>query len=277
MTARKARARKNVGMSVQSASEQKTVVVTGASTGIGRATAIALHEAGWRVLGVARRREKLAELTAHTGIETLAADLTDQADVDRLAATCGPLDALVACAGGARGVDTVENGSIDDWRWMFEANVIGTKRLLTALLPKLRERSREIDGFTSIVGITSTAALQAYEGGGGYNAAKFAERAMFGALRLELAGEPIRVIDIAPGMVKTEEFSLRRLGGDANAAAKVYEGVEFPLTGEDVAATVCAALALPGHVNLDQITVRPVAQASQTKVIREHLRARDDA
>ncbi|MFM6974491.1 MAG: SDR family NAD(P)-dependent oxidoreductase, partial [Agromyces sp.] len=184
------------------------------------------------------------------------------------------IDALINVAGGARGAESVEHGSIDDWRWMFEANVLATKRLTTAVLPLLRRAATD-RGVGSIVTVTSTAAFTAYQGGGGYNAAKFAEHAMFAAMRLELAGEPIRVIEVAPGMVKTEEFALNRLGGNADAAAAVYQGVDEPLTGADIADVIVHALSAPKHVNLDLIVVRPVAQAAQHMLVREPLRVRD--
>ncbi|MGV1033712.1 MAG: SDR family oxidoreductase [Microbacteriaceae bacterium] len=254
----------------------KRAVVTGASTGIGEATARALRAAGWDVIAVARRADRLDRLAAETGVIPIATDLTDDAAVDALAgrlAELGPIDALVNIAGGARGSESVEAGSIDDWRWMFEANVIATKRLTTAVLPLLRDAA-ELNGVGSIVMLTSTAGMTAYQGGGGYNAAKFAEHAMTQALRLELAGEPIRVIEVAPGLVHTEEFALNRLGGDAEAAAKIYSGVDEPLVASDVADVIVDAVDKPKHVNLDLIVMRPVAQAAQHLLVREPLAVR---
>lgn len=250
--------------------------MTGASSGIGAATVRRLRERGWDVVGVARRADRLAVLAEQTGCDVFVADVTKQADVDALAAyveTLGPVHCLVNNAGGARGVDTVEAGRPEDWQWMFEVNVLGTKRVTSAMLPLLR-KSWTPGTSADILTVTSVAGFVPYEGGGGYNAAKFAERALVAVLRLELAGEPIRVIDVAPGMVETEEFSLNRFGGDAEAAGKVYEGVQEPLRAEDVAETIVAALELPHHVSVEQLTVRPVAQAAQHKLIRGALRPR---
>lgn len=262
----------------------RTAVVTGASSGIGRATAALLASRGWRVLAVARRAERLEALAAETGCLAHAADLTSDADVAALAAAVrglGGAHALVNVAGGAIGVESVEAGSIDDWRRMFEMNVIVTKRVVTALLPELRRAAAaEAEGgaefaHADILTVTSTAATTPYEGGAGYNAAKAAERMLVRVLRLELAGEPIRVLEIAPGMVMTAEFSTVRYRGDEEAAAKVYAGVDHPLTADDVAASIVGALELPGHVNIDELVVRPVAQAAQHKVVREPLAVKD--
>src|SRR3954452_14139007 len=254
----------------------RRAVVTGASTGIGEATVRLLREHGWDVVAVARRRERLAALAAETGCDFVAADLTGADDVERLGAEVaagGPLTTLVNNAGGAHGLDTVEAGSVDDWRWMFEANVIATKRVTSALLPLLRDGAEQA-GSADIVTVTSIAGHLAYEGGGGYNAAKFAEHALVAVLRLELAGEPIRVIEVAPGLVRTEEFSLNRFSGDRARADAVYTDVPEPLTADDVAASIVGALELPAHVNLDLITIKPVAQAAPSKLVKGPLRVR---
>ncbi len=256
----------------------KHAVVTGASTGIGWAIAARLRASGWRVTGVARREDRLKALASETGAEYFVADLTSDTDVEALRAhlaESGGIDALVNNAGGARGLEPVANADVDAWRWMFEANVIAPQRVTAALLPLLREGARS-NGGSSIVFITSIASAEAYEGGAGYNAAKAAETSVAKVLRLELAGEPIRVVEIAPGMVETEEFSLNRFGGDAARAASVYKGVENPLTASDVAEVVGFSLDLPLHVNLDHVTVRPVAQPVQFKVIREPLKVRGE-
>jgi NADP-dependent 3-hydroxy acid dehydrogenase YdfG len=227
---------------------------------------------GWQVVGVARREDRLAQLSAETGIEKFVADVTKQVDVDGLRdylATTGGVASLVNIAGGAFGSASVEDSDVADWQKMFDVNVIGVKRVTAALLPLLRESAAE--GHADIVTITSTAGTIVYEGGAGYNAAKFAAHALMGVLRLELAGEPIRVIEIAPGMVKTEEFAFNRLGGNAEKVNAVYDGVEAPLTADDIAETIVHTLELPGHVNLDLITMRPVAQAAQHKLIRGKL------
>lgn len=254
----------------------RRAVVTGASSGIGEATVRALRARGWDVVGVARREERLAALVAETGASAVACDLTNEAAVaalvEELDAT-GPVHALVQVAGGARGTDRVEDGSIADWQWMYDANVLATQRLVAGLLPLLR-RAAAADGHADTLFVTSTAAQVAYPGGAGYNAAKAAEAMLVHALRLELNGEPIRVAEIAPGLVHTEEFTLNRLGGDKAAAEAVYSGVDAPLLAEDVADVIAYALDAPGHVNLDLVTMRPVAQSANHLLARGPLRVR---
>jgi NADP-dependent 3-hydroxy acid dehydrogenase YdfG len=255
----------------------RRVVVTGASSGIGDATARLFRAHGWDVVGIARRADRLAALEADHGIQTIVADVTDQTDVDRVRdelAAGGPLHALINNAGGAFGSASVELSDPEDWRAMFEVNVLGTKRMITALLPLLRDGARD-SGHADILSVTSVAAHEVYENGGGYNAAKFAEHALMRVLRLELAGEPIRVIEVAPGMVKTEGFAITRFRGDRAKADAVYAGVVEPLVAEDIAEAIVHAVELPGHINLDLVTVRPVAQAAAFKVIREPLRPKD--
>lgn len=254
----------------------RRAVVTGASSGIGAATVRALRAAGWDVVGVARRVERLQALADETGASAIACDLTDADAVTALAAeleASGPVHALVQVAGGARGTDRVEDGSADDWQWMFDVNVLAAQRLTAALLPLLRAAAAR-DGHADTLFVTSTAAQVAYPGGGGYNAAKAAEGMLVRVLRQELNGEPIRVVEVAPGMVHTEEFTLNRLGGDQVAADAVYSGVEAPLVAEDVADVIAYALGTPGHVNLDLITMRPVAQSAQHLLARGPLRVR---
>ncbi|KZE88973.1 SDR family oxidoreductase [Microbacterium sp. TNHR37B] len=254
----------------------RRAVVTGASSGIGQAVVHSLRSCGWDVVGVARRADRLADLDSAVGSRSFAADLTAQADVDALAAhisDTGPLHALVHVAGGARGTDRVEDGDPADWRWMFEANVLSAQAVTAALLPHLRAAIAD-GGHADTLYVTSTAAQTAYPGGAGYNAAKAGESMLVRALRLELNGEPIRVTEIAPGMVFTEEFTLHRLGGDQAAAEKVYEGVADPLTAADVADVIAYALNAPGHVNLDLVTMRPVAQSAQHLLARGALRPR---
>ncbi|NEM90498.1 SDR family oxidoreductase [Galbitalea soli] len=254
----------------------KRVVVTGASSGIGAATARLFRAHGWEVVGVARREERLRALAEETGASYVVADLTRQADVDALRdhlAATGPVHALVNNAGGAFGLASVEASDVDDWRRMFDVNVVAVKRVISALLPLLRAGSVDA-GVADILTVTSIAGHVAYEGGGGYNAAKFAAHAMVAVLRLELAGEPIRVLEVAPGMVKTEEFSLVRFGGDQARADAVYDNVPHPLVAEDIAEAIVHAIELPPHVNLDLVTIKPVAQAAPHKVIRGELRPR---
>lgn len=244
----------------------RRALVTGASSGIGAATVRRLAADGWDVVATARREDRLAALAEETGAAVVAADLTDEDDVAALAASVragGPLHALVNNAGGALGADPVESGSVEDWRRMYEINVLSTLRLTQALLPDLRA-----SGAGDVLVVSSTAALDTYPGGGGYVAAKHAERVIATTLRLELVGQPVRVIEIAPGMVRTEEFSLNRLG-DEEAAAKVYEGVAEPLVAEDVADAIAWTLSRPHHVNVDLMVLRPRAQASNTVVARE--------
>jgi NADP-dependent 3-hydroxy acid dehydrogenase YdfG len=240
-------------------------VVTGASSGIGAATVRRLRAEGWDVVAVARRTYRLAALAQETGAEAFRADLTVADDVARLAAhvrATGGLTALVNNAGGALGLDRVEDGDLDGWRAMFELNVLGTLRTTQALLPILREH-----GGGDVLMVTSTAAYAPYEGGAGYVGAKHAERMLTTTLRLELVGEPIRVIEIAPGNVATDEFALVRFHGDAERAAKVYQGYQ-PLVAEDIADAITWALTRPEHVNIDLMIVRPRAQASNTSIAR---------
>jgi len=254
----------------------RRAVVTGASSGIGEASARALRASGWDVVAVARRADRLAALEAEIGVVAFAADLTKQVDVDALAEwlhETGSVDALVQVAGGARGTERVEDGDPADWQWMFDVNVLSAQRLVSTLLPQLRRAAASV-GHSDILFVTSTAAQTAYPGGGGYNAAKAAESMLAHALRLELNGEPIRVVEVAPGMVHTEEFTLNRLAGDRTAAEKVYQDVEAPLTAADVADVIAYALNAPGHVNLDLVTMRPVAQSAQHLLARGPLRPR---
>ena len=247
----------------------RTAVITGASSGIGAASAAKLAEAGYRVVLTARRTDRLAEVAkqiARDGgqAEYHQLDVTDRPAVDAFAASLDRCDVLVANAGGAIGAETVAAGNPDDWRAMYEVNVIGTLNVTQALLPKLTA-----SGAGTIVLMSSTAGFAAYEGGGGYVAAKHGTHAIAGTLRLELSGQPVRVIEIAPGMVRTDEFAVNRYRGDADAAAKVYAGVAEPLTAQDVADAVAWTVTRPQHFNVDLMVIRPLAQAAQHKVHRE--------
>jgi NADP-dependent 3-hydroxy acid dehydrogenase YdfG len=248
---------------------QRTAVVTGASSGIGAATARRLAEDGYRVVLAARRLDRLesvaAEITRANGqVEVRQLDVTDRAQVLALAESLQACDVLVANAGGAIGAEQVADASADDWLTMYESNVLGTLLCVQALLPKLIASG---DGTIVIMG--STAGFAAYEGGGGYVAAKHGTHAIAATLRLELCGEPVRVIEIAPGMVRTDGFALTRYRGDAARAAAVYAGVSEPLTADDVADAVSWAVTRPSHVNVDLMVLRPRAQAAQHKVYRE--------
>ncbi|WP_193104150.1 SDR family oxidoreductase [Brachybacterium sp. FME24] len=244
-----------------------TAVVTGASSGIGRASAARLVADGWRVLAVARRLDRLQALAEETGCEVLEVDVTSDESVDGLVARVeelfgGSVNAVVHVAGGALGIEPAADADLDKWQRMYDINVLGAVRVTRALLPAVRESDRG-----DLLFVTSVAAQEAYPGGSGYNAAKAGEHMLAAALRLELNGEKIRVIEVAPGMVRTEEFSLVRLE-DPAAAEKVYDGVQEPLTAEDCADVISYALNAPHHVNLDLVTVRPLAQAAAHRVAR---------
>jgi NADP-dependent 3-hydroxy acid dehydrogenase YdfG len=248
-----------------STSTPRRALVTGASSGIGAATVRRLRSEGGDVVATARRADRLAELADETGADTVVADVTSDDDVARLAAHVahgGPLDALVNNAGGAFGLDPVESSDLEHWRQMYELNVLGTLRVTQALLPHLRDG----DG-GDIVVVTSTAAHGTYEGGAGYVGAKHAERMLATTLRWEILGEPIRIIEIAPGAVATEEFSMVRFDGDSERAAAVYAGYE-PLVADDIADAIAWSLSRPAHVNIDLLVVRPRAQASNNKIAR---------
>ena len=247
-------------------------VVTGASSGIGAATTRRLATEGYHVVAVARREERLHALAAEVAeaggeITPVTADITSDADVARLAATVagidGDLELLVNNAGGALGSDPIESASVEDWQWMYDVNVLGTLRVTKALLPALEE-----SGAGTVIVLSSTAGLIVYEGGAGYAAAKHAQTALAETLRLELNGRPVRVVEIDPGMVRTEEFALNRYGGDAAKAATVYAGVAEPLVAEDIADCIAWCATRPQHVNVDRLEVRPLAQAAQHKVHR---------
>ncbi|GAA1119713.1 SDR family oxidoreductase [Citricoccus alkalitolerans] len=249
----------------------RAAVVTGASSGIGRAAAAQLAAEGWTVYAVARRAKRLQSLAeavpAGTGtIVPVPADVTDAEQMARARQVVedgGGVDTVLCIAGGARGTDRVADGQAGDWDWMYRVNVQGTLNTTQAFLPLLRAT-----GHGTVLVLTSTAGLASYEGGGGYNAAKMAQHGLVGALRLEEVDHNIRVVEVLPGLVHTEEFTLNRLGGDQEAADRVYAGVEKPLTAEDVADVCTYAVSVPHHVNLDQIVLRPVAQAANFKMIR---------
>ncbi len=241
-------------------------MITGASSGIGAATARRLAAEGYDVIAAARRVERLEQLAAGTpGIRPFALDVTSAESVAAFGAEFGEQDVavLVNNAGGALGVDPVESADPADWQRMYETNVLGVLRVTQALLPALE---RGAGGHVLVTG--SIAGHVVYEGGGGYTAAKHAASAVVQTLRLELNGRPVRVTEIAPGMVRTEEFSLVRLGGDKTAADRVYAGVAEPLTADDIADCVAFAATRPAHVNIDLLVVKPLAQAAPHKIDR---------
>ncbi|UDY24174.1 SDR family NAD(P)-dependent oxidoreductase [Nocardioides sp. Kera G14] len=245
----------------------KTAVVTGASSGIGAETARQLVAAGYHVFLAARRLDRIEALAAELGegaATPITTDVTDTASVAALAEAVGPrLDVLVNNAGGAFGTTPVAEGDPEEWRAMFDVNVIGTLAVTRALLPAL-----VASGAGAIVNVGSIAGRIAYEGGGGYNAAKFGVKALTNALRLEIVDQPVRVMEIAPGMVKTEEFSLVRMAGDAEAAEKVYAGVPEPLVAADIADAIVWMVTRPAHVNIDELVIKPRVQAAPHKVHR---------
>jgi len=238
-------------------------VVTGASSGIGRATAKALAAEGFTVVCAARRAERIASLAEEIGGVAVTCDVTDDADVRRLVEVVGSrCDLLVNNAVGALGQKQVSEAEIDAWQRMYEVNVLGAARVTRELLPAL------VASAGTVLFVTSTAAEAAYEGGAGYCGVKSAERALAGSLRLELFDQPVRVCEISPGMVHTPEFSLTRFGGDQDRADAVYAGVPDPLVAEDIADAICWMATRPAHVNVDRLVIRPRAQAANHKVFR---------
>jgi NADP-dependent 3-hydroxy acid dehydrogenase YdfG len=242
----------------------KTAVVTGASSGIGAATARGLAAEGFHVFCAARREDRIDALAKEIGGTPVRCDVTDSASVRQLAQVVGDrLDVLVNNAGGAVGSDPVATADPEDWRQMYDVNVIGVLNVTKALLPALIASG---DGV--IVNVGSTAGRIAYEGGAGYTAAKHGTQVVTETLRLEQCGEPVRVTEIAPGMVKTEEFTLNRFGGDKEKYDAVYAGVAEPLVAEDIADAIGWVVTRPSHVNVDELVIRPRAQAAQHKVHR---------
>lgn len=245
----------------------RLAVVTGASSGIGAATARALAGDGFRVVCAARRTDRIEALAAEIGGTAVTCDVTDAGSVSALAETVGPrLDVLVNNAGGAFGADRIDAADPADWQQMYDVNVLGVLRVTQALLPALRAVDSAL-----IVNLGSTAGRVTYPAGGGYTAAKHGLHALSQTLRLELNGEPIRVTEIAPGMVHTTEFSLVRFAGDHDRAEAVYADVDSPLVAEDVAEAVRWVASLPRHVNVDDLVIRPVAQAAQHQLHRGKL------
>ncbi|GAA1909333.1 MAG: SDR family NAD(P)-dependent oxidoreductase [Williamsia herbipolensis] len=244
-----------------SSPDRRVAVVTGASSGIGAATARTLAAQGFHVVIGARRTDRLESLAAEIGATARSLDVTDDASVAAFCDGLDRVDVLVNNAGGAKGLATVAEADLDDWRWMWETNVLGTLRLTRALLPAL-----EASGDGLVVTITSIAALEAYDNGAGYTSAKHAQGVLHRTLRFELLGKPIRLTEIAPGMVETE-FSLVRFDGDQEKADAVYDGLT-PLTADDVAEVIGFVASRPPHVNLDQIVLKPRDQASARRNVR---------
>ena len=243
---------------------RRTAVVTGASSGIGAATARSLAAQGYRVVCAARRGDRLGSLADEIGGVAVTCDVTEDADVAALAEAAGPVvHVLVNNAGGAHGLEPVAEADLEAWQTMFDVNVLGVVRVTKALLPALLAAG---DGV--IVNVGSTAGRIAYEGGAGYTAAKHGLAVLTETLRLELFDQPVRVTEIAPGMVRTEGFSLTRFQGDQARADSVYAGVAEPLVAEDVADAITWMATRPAHVNVDLLVLKPRAQAAQHKVDR---------
>jgi NADP-dependent 3-hydroxy acid dehydrogenase YdfG len=244
-------------------SDRPLAVVTGASSGIGAASARYLAREGFEVICAARRLDRIEALAKEIDGRAVRCDVTSADDVAALAAAVGDrLAVLVNNAGGAFGFEPVAEADLDAWRQMFEVNVIGVAAVTKSLLPAL------IAGRGTIIVMGSTAGQVAYEGGGGYVAAKHGAKAVVDTLRLELYDQPVRVCEIAPGMVRSEGFALTRFDGDQAKADAVYAGVAEPLTSDDIADIVAWIATRPSHVNIDRLTVRPRAQAAQHKVHR---------
>ena len=242
----------------------RTAVVTGASSGIGAATARHLAAAGFHVYCAARREDRVSALAKELDGTAVRCDVTSPEEVAALAEQVGgTLDVLVNNAGGAFGADPVASANADEWRAMYEVNVIGLMQVTRALLPALIA-----SGAGVIVNVGSTAGRIAYEGGAGYTAAKHGTKVVSETLRLELYDQPVRVCEIAPGMVKTEEFATVRFGGDQEKADAVYAGVAEPLVADDIADAITWMVTRPSHVNIDEMVIRPRAQAAQHKVHR---------
>ena len=239
-------------------------VVTGASSGIGAATALRLAAEGYEVVAAARRADRLAEVAAAApGIRAVSLDVTSPESVTALAGSLDDIAVLVNNAGGALGTEPIERADPADWQAMYDTNVLGVLRVTQALLPALE---RGAGGHVVVTG--SIAGHLVYEGGAGYTAAKHGATALVETLRLELNGRPVRVTEIAPGMVRTPEFSLVRLRGDQDAADRVYAGVPDPLSADDVADCIAFAVTRPPHVNIDLLVVKPLAQAAPHKIHR---------
>jgi NADP-dependent 3-hydroxy acid dehydrogenase YdfG len=239
----------------------RIAVVTGASAGIGAATARHLSAAGFAVVLGARRPEPLAEVAAETGGRAIRLDVTDPDSVRSFADQVPECHVLVNNAGGARGLDRVADADDERWTWMYESNVLGTLRMTRAFMPKLIA-----SGDGHVVTVTSIAAYEVYDGGSGYTAAKHAQSALHRTLRGEYLGQPVRFTEVLPGMVETD-FSVNRFDGDQTRADAVYQGID-PLVADDVADVIAFAVTRPSHVNLDQIVMKPRAQASASRAHR---------
>jgi NADP-dependent 3-hydroxy acid dehydrogenase YdfG len=239
----------------------RTALVTGASSGIGAATVRSLAAAGFEVVAAARRLERCEEVAREVGGRAMRLDVTDLDSVAEVTQALPDVSVLINNAGGALGLEPVAEANEENWRGMYETNVLGVMRMTKGLLPAL-ERSG--DGHIVVMG--SVAGVEVYPGGAGYTAAKHAARAVTRTLRLELLGKPIRVTEVAPGLVETE-FSLVRFGGDEERASEVYEGTT-PLAAEDVADAIAYVVTRPPHVDIDYLSIMPRDQATARDVHR---------
>lgn len=243
-------------------SKKPIAVVTGASSGIGAATARHLAAAGYDLILGARRMDKLQAVAESLGAKALLLDVTDAKSVDAFCAQVPRVNLLVNNAGGAVGAETIADAIDEKWETMYDSNVLGTMRMVRGLLPKL-----EASGAGHIIVIGSVAGIEVYPGGGGYTAAKHAVKALTETLRIELVGKPIRVTEVAPGLVETE-FSLVRFGGDAERAKKPYLGMT-PLSADDIADAIVWVVTRPAHVNIDTLVIKPLDQATATLIHRK--------
>lgn len=243
-------------------SKKPIAVVTGASSGIGAATAQHLAAAGYDLILGARRMDKLQAVAESLGAKALLLDVTDAKSVDAFCAQVPRVNLLVNNAGGAVGAETIADAIDEKWETMYDSNVLGTMRMVRGLLPKL-----EASGAGHIIVIGSVAGIEVYPGGGGYTAAKHAVKALTETLRIELVGKPIRVTEVAPGLVETE-FSLVRFGGDAERAKKPYLGMT-PLSADDIADAIVWVVTRPAHVNIDTLVIKPLDQATATLIHRK--------
>lgn len=253
-------------MDTKAPTNQKVAVVTGASSGIGRHTAIALSRRGYHVHVVARRRDRLTELAQRIDASVHSFDIADREAIDRFAADLDTVDVLVHCAGGARGATTVLDANVEQWRWMWETNVLGTLQMTQALVPKMFSATSPI-----VVTVTSVAAFEPLNNSSGYSSSKHAQSVIHQTLRGELLGTSVRLTEVCPGIVDTEFFA-QRFPDDPDRANAMFEGITA-LDPADVASVIDYAIAQPPHVNLDRIVVRPLAQAGHGRFHRASIAA----
>lgn len=248
------------------AADKRVICVTGATSGIGRATAVRFVKEGWRVIAAGRRAERLDELAAEFGgsVLPLKLDVSDKAAVAEAFASLpeafAPIDVLVNNAGGAHGLDKAMEASLDDWETMIDVNIKGLLYCTKAVLHSMVER-----GSGHIINIGSVASYTAYAGANVYGGAKAFVAQFTRNLRSDLHGTGVRATDIQPGLLESE-FSLVRLKGDAAKADAVYAGAE-PLTPEDLADIIHYVTCVPPHVDIELVRVKPVCQSDAGNLI----------